>query len=223
MTSRPGLVGCALSFIAGYVDVVGFVALFGLFTAHVTGNFVMIGVGLTGQGAGLATKLLALPAFVVAVGGARLMETWLAKAQRPATSILLGLQCVFLLAFIAVGEWAAATGNLGATALPATVAGLLAIAGMGIQNALSRTSLADLGPTTIMTGNTTQVVIDLVDLPSAGPEQANAIRARLRKMVPAVASFAAGAVLGALAYVAAGFWCVLLPVALLVWLTFRLR
>ena len=37
----------ALGFIGGYVDTVGFVALFGLFTAHVTGNFVLIGAELS--------------------------------------------------------------------------------------------------------------------------------------------------------------------------------
>ena len=36
-----------LGFIGGYVDTVGFVALFGLFTAHVTGNFVLIGAELS--------------------------------------------------------------------------------------------------------------------------------------------------------------------------------
>jgi hypothetical protein len=38
--SRTLLTGSALGFTAGYVDTVGFVALFGLFTAHVTGNFI---------------------------------------------------------------------------------------------------------------------------------------------------------------------------------------
>jgi hypothetical protein len=33
-----------LSFVGGFVDVVGFIALFGLFTAHVTGNFIMLGL-----------------------------------------------------------------------------------------------------------------------------------------------------------------------------------
>ena len=31
-----------LAFIAGIVDVVGFVSLFGMFTSHFTGNFVVV-------------------------------------------------------------------------------------------------------------------------------------------------------------------------------------
>ncbi|GAA7756348.1 MULTISPECIES: YoaK family protein [Cupriavidus] len=207
--------GGVLSFVAGFVDVVGFIALFGLFTAHVTGNFIMIGVELTGNSDGLATKLLALPAFVVAVAATRVLESSFARRQRPVVALLLAIECLFLLLFIGTGLWAKAGAGLTANALPSTLAGMLAVVAMGIQNALSRTALADLGPTTIMTGNTTQVVIDLVDLTSASPEQTGAIVTRLRKMLPAVVGFAAGAVLGALAYQAVSFWCVFLPVLLL--------
>jgi uncharacterized membrane protein YoaK (UPF0700 family) len=207
--------GCVLSFIAGFVDVVGFIALFGLFTAHVTGNFIMIGVALAGNSAGLATKLLALPAFAVAVATTRVLESWLAQRQRPVVAVLLAIECAFLVLFVGMGLWATTGEGLSAGSLPSMLAGMAAIIAMGIQNAVSRTALADLGPTTIMTGNTTQIVIDLVDLSSAGPDQAGAIRARLRKMLPALAGFAAGAVLGALAYTAISFWCVLLPVLLL--------
>lgn len=210
------LQGCLLSFVAGFVDVVGFISLFGLFTAHVTGNFIMIGVQLTGNSEGLATKLLALPTFVVAVAITRLVEKRLTQRQRPAEPVLLAIECVFLLLFASVGLWASGDSALRANSALATLAGSLAVVAMGIQNALSRTALADMGPTTIMTGNTTQVVIDLVDLSSATLEQATAIRTRLRKMVPAVLCFAAGAVLGALAFTAVSFWCVLLPVCMLV-------
>ena len=39
---RHKIQNSSLGFLAGYVDTLGFVALFGLFTAHVTGNFVLI-------------------------------------------------------------------------------------------------------------------------------------------------------------------------------------
>ncbi|MFL9960060.1 DUF1275 family protein [Paraburkholderia sediminicola] len=56
-----------LALIAGYVDTVAFVALFGLFTAHVTGNFVPIGAEVAGGGQDMLLKLLAFPAFVVGI------------------------------------------------------------------------------------------------------------------------------------------------------------
>jgi hypothetical protein len=48
-----------LSFVGGFVDVVGFIALFGLFTAHVTGNFIMIGLEMVHATELAIAKLLA--------------------------------------------------------------------------------------------------------------------------------------------------------------------
>lgn len=214
-TPAPGpATGCTLAFVAGYVDVVGFISLFGLFTAHVTGNFIMIGVDIAGNAAGLLAKLLALPAFVLAVAATRLAEVRIGKTGRSPVAPLLLTEAALLMLFMAASLHAAPVTD--PAALAAIVAGMLAVMAMGIQNALSRTSLLDLGPTTIMTGNTTQIVIDLVDLPSASGAQREAIRRRLHKMGPALAAFALGAILGAVGYARLSVWCVLLPVVLLV-------
>ena len=82
---------------------------------------------------------------------------------------------------------------------------------MAIQNAASRLTFPSLAPTTVMTGNVNQMVIDLVDLAS-GRGTAEA-RGRLVKMLPAVAAFAVGALAGALGYVAVGFLCLVAPIA----------
>jgi uncharacterized membrane protein YoaK (UPF0700 family) len=63
-----------------------------------------------------------------------------------------------------------------------------------------------------MTGNVTQIVIDLVDL-VLSPEKAAEARPRLKKMIPPVLTFALGALAGALAYLQIGFWCLLIPIA----------
>jgi hypothetical protein len=46
VNSRNRAQGVSLGFLAGDVDTLGFIALFGLFTAHVTGNFILIGAAL---------------------------------------------------------------------------------------------------------------------------------------------------------------------------------
>src|SRR6185437_9423639 len=56
----------ALGFISGFVDTLGFIALFNLFAAHITGNVVLIAASLVDQRYGLAIKLLAIPTFIVA-------------------------------------------------------------------------------------------------------------------------------------------------------------
>ncbi|MFC0166966.1 YoaK family protein [Pseudoduganella danionis] len=210
MASRHAL-GVALGYTAGYVDTVGFVALFGLFTAHVTGNFVLIGSELARPGHGVLIKLLAFPAFILAVAAARLLAVWLEARQRPAARALTLLQLVLLLAFMLLGR--AATPVQQTDALLPLLAGMAGAAAMGVQNAASRLVWSELAPTTVMTGNVTQLVIDLVDLARASA--APGTLSRLWKFLWPVLAFGLGAIHGAFAYHWAGFYAVLLPVAIL--------
>ncbi len=203
--------GIALGYTAGYVDTVGFVALFGLFTAHVTGNFVLIGSELVQPGHGVLIKLLAFPAFILAVAGARLLALWLEARQRSAARALTALQGLLLLVFMLLGWYAAPLQNTDAP-LP-LLAGMAGAAAMGVQNAASRLVWSELAPTTVMTGNVTQLVIDLVDL-LRGRAEAGSM-ARLWKFLWPVLAFGAGAVSGAWAYHAAGFLALLGPLAIL--------
>ncbi len=203
----------ALAFVAGFVDTCGFVALFFLFSAHVTGNFVVLAASLVQPHAGVVAKLLALPVFVLAVAGTRLYVLHVAGTHRAERHLLL-MELVFLGLFLAAGV--AAMPLVDADAPLAILAGMLAVVAMGVQNTASRTVFALLSPTTVMTGNVTQVVMDCVDYGSAGDAQLRfAARVRLAKFGPPVLGFAAGAVAGALLFGVAGFWCLLLPIAVI--------
>ena len=62
----PKIMPILLCFVAGYVDSYTYLALFGLFAAQVTGSFVIAGAELVTHDYGIAGKLLAIVAFVVA-------------------------------------------------------------------------------------------------------------------------------------------------------------
>lgn len=204
--------GVLLAFTAGFVDTVGFVGLFGLFTAHVTGNFVLIGASLVQQRPGVIAKLLALPMFILVVAAARLWARRRERHDRPVRGVLLLMQILLLTGFLLAGLKASPI--VDADAGWAIGAALLGVAAMALQNAAGRLAFAHLSPTTVMTGNVTQAVIDAVDLLVRAP-QADAIRARFVKMWPAVLAFAAGAILGALGIAHVGFLCLLCPIAAL--------
>lgn len=206
--ARTVLLGTLLAFTAGAVDTLGFVALFGLFTAHVTGNFVLIGAALAHDAGGLVAKLLALPVFVGVVALARVFHLSCQRAGRPAGRALVAAQVLLLAGFLAAALLAAPTA---VDSLAAIAVGMLGVAAMALQNAAARTVFGNLAPTTVMTGNVTQIVIDLVDL-ARGIDVA-AARGRLRKFLPAVGAFAIGALAGALGFVQFGFWALLAPIA----------
>ncbi|MBI1779444.1 MAG: DUF1275 domain-containing protein [Proteobacteria bacterium] len=211
---RPVLVGMLLAFAAGFVDTCGFIGLFGLFTAHVTGNFVTIGAAMVEQGAAVIAKLLALPVFILTVAATRLWAIGCRRSERDLRTPLLLAQMLLMAGFMVVGV--AASPIASAEAPLAIIAGLLGVAAMAIQNAAARLAFASLAPTTVMTGNITQSVIDAVDLlfRTSGDPPAE-VSQRFRKMWPPVLAFAVGAIFGALSYSSAGFICLLAPIIVL--------
>jgi uncharacterized membrane protein YoaK (UPF0700 family) len=199
-----------LSVNGGYVDAAGYLALHGLFTTHVTGNFVTLGATLVSGTGGALAKVLALPLFCLVVMAIRLLSVTLTAKGLPALRTILGVKVLLLsvgaVLAIALGPFDSGDG------WAALSTGMVLVAAMAIQNAIHRIHMGALPPTTIMTGNTIQIMIDLADLLRGVPTPAReAIRLRLSRMSMSVTAFAAGCAAAALIFAKQGIWCFLLP------------
>ena len=202
-----------LSLNAGYVDTAGFLALQGLFTAHVTGNFVTFGASMVLGTSGAVAKLLALPMFCVIVVLTRVLSAVLDRWKLPSLRTLLVLKLILLTlgAVLAIRLGPFDNGD----AWPALATGMVLVSAMAIQNAMHRIHLSSAPPTTLMTGTTTQIMIDVADLMLGGPPEARAAaRARLGRMSLSLACFAVGCLLAALLYGTVQVWCFIFPAAL---------
>lgn len=210
-----------LSVNAGYVDTTGFLALHGLFTSHVTGNFVTLASSLVQGASGATAKLLALPVFCAVVFGSRLLHYSLERRNLPILGTMLAMKLVLLTAAALLAIRFGPFPN--ADVLPAFATGMILVAAMAIQNAAHRVHLADAPPSTVMTGTTTQVMIDLADIFHGGPGGAKTeLLPRLEKMLISIVGFAFGCAAAALLYVASREWAFAVPplLALLAWLQY---
>jgi uncharacterized membrane protein YoaK (UPF0700 family) len=149
-----------LGAVAGYVDAAGFASLLGLFPAHLTGELVADAIAISSGHLAAHAHLWAYPVFVGAVVLATLVARILRHHGLPARGGLLALVTLALALFSVtdVLPWLLHEGQL-----PLIARGGCAVAAMGFQSALMRESLTGSCPTTVMTGNLTQAVIELVD------------------------------------------------------------
>lgn len=206
--NSPFIVG--LGFVAGFIDVFGFLTFNGLLAAHVTGNVVFVAIDLaSGRD----------PIFCAAV----LMSAWfigsLMERQRNPRVPALALQAALIAACMAcVLLIPAGAGPHDQAVLAGSVLALIA---MAVHNTFMRLVLNDLPPTTVLTGNITHVLshtaalmfglssIRHTDISSHGLGQ------QARRMLLTIVSFVAGAIAAAFGTRWMGGAALLMPIAAL--------
>ena len=202
-----------LSVIAGGVDTIGFLGLDGLFTAHVTGNLVVLAARLLAAGAAPVAQLISVPVFIVALMLTRLLVGCLERARIASLRPLLLLQFLLLAAFLALGAAEGAGRDPNAPIL--VFAGMLGVSAMAVQNALVWTSLKGAPSTAVMTTNITVFTMDVGEMllgrVSIGIATA---RRRAGHTWPAIVGFLLGCVLGATCEAALGLRSLVLPAGL---------
>jgi uncharacterized membrane protein YoaK (UPF0700 family) len=202
-----------LSVIAGNVDIIGFLGLGGLFTAHITGNLVVLGARLVaGEQAPLA-YLIAVPVFMVALALTSLLAAGLERVRISSLVPLLLLQFLLLSAFFNVCVGAGR--GMDPNAARMIFAGMLGVSAMAVQNALVRVSLKGAPSTAVMTTNITLFTMDVVKILLRGDVSGvAAARDRAANTWPAIVGFLLGCTLGAACEAAFGLRSLVLPATL---------
>jgi uncharacterized membrane protein YoaK (UPF0700 family) len=140
-----GRIALLLSFSAGFVDIVGFLAVYRAFAAHMTGNTVHLGNDLIeGNWGGSLVAVTVLGSFVAgSVLGRMIIEAAARRKLRTVASLTLGAEALMLVGCVLLSSVASAHRSAGETCL---LLALLA-GSMGLQTA----TLTRIGPLTVHT------------------------------------------------------------------------
>lgn len=199
-----------LTIIAGYCDTVTFVAADSIFSAHVTGNFIVFAYQIIkGSDVHAWIKLLTFPVFILAV----IVGGRIALKSINRYTILFWEGVILVLSGIAsyvfgylenFSEW-----TMYAVAMSTVFA-------MGLQNAFGKLFAKEIhGPTTMMTGNVTQASLDLGNLIKNGTNDADSLLS-FKKQLVTIFGFLIGCFLGAVAGKFFGLGTLILPGAAMI-------
>jgi uncharacterized membrane protein YoaK (UPF0700 family) len=201
-----------LSLIAGSADVTSFLGP-GLFSAHVTGNLVILIAHIVARKGDDACLILSVPMFMLVLGLTRLLVAGLESIRVAALLPLLLLQFAllsssFVLCFPSDHHRDPSPSNV-------VVVGQLCVAAMAVQNALGQISFPGAPSTTVMTTNLARFIVDAGEalLGKDAVERAEARRS-VNQTWPVIIGFTGGAGLGAACFAVADLKSLGLPAAL---------
>jgi uncharacterized membrane protein YoaK (UPF0700 family) len=192
----------ALAFVSGFADALFFIHLGGLFVGLVTGNVVLLGLGLVGDEKGglRDLQLMTFPLFMVGAGLAAIMVAWIKPLERATfwTLILVAAALASAASLPIVGA-----GSSSACAL-------LTVTGMGMITAINRLDTRLGPPFSLMTGNIAGLAITVARRLVGYTEQPEE-RVQSLTSIILVLGFVTGCAAGALAQVTVGVAGMLLP------------
>lgn len=193
----------SLAAVAGYCDTATFVAGKQIFSAHVTGNFIVFAAQVVlGNDQDAWIKLLTFPVFIVAV----MIGGWIATSVKNKYTILLIEGLLIWLAVVACLLHSLFRNNAEALTYGAV---MIIVTGMGLQNAFGKLYAKEThGPTTMMTGNVTQVALDIGNR-FKGPGVETLVS--LKKQLKLIVGFLTGCLIGAIISKQIGLTAVVVP------------
>jgi uncharacterized membrane protein YoaK (UPF0700 family) len=193
-----------LAMVAGFCDTATFVGGGSIFSAHITGNFIVFAAQIVSESksAGAWIKLLTFPVFVTAV----LTGGWVVERSQRKHRILLFEGVVLTLAGIAA--ILLPTLKVFDAKVVIYLIVMTTVFGMGLQNAFGKLFAGEtFGPTTMMTGNVTQAALDLGKLIRKG----GIAWASFKKQGITIGAFLTGCVIGALLSTRLGLSTIIIP------------
>jgi len=188
-----------LSLIAGSTDVIGFLGLNGLFTAHITGNLVTLAAHVVARSPAILSYLLAVPIFMLALLLTQLLAAMLRREHLPTRTPLLIVHCLLLVAFVATCS--PLSPGFDSDSPRALTAAMLGVAAMAVQGALLQISLVSTPPTGVMTTNVVHFMLALGRLLTSDNGATNEhARKELLHVLLVIVGFTLGCVAGAASY-----------------------
>ncbi|MGZ9721966.1 YoaK family protein [Rhizobium miluonense] len=196
----------ALAFVSGFADALFFIHLGGLFVGLVTGNVVLIGLGLVGHEKGWlrGLQITTFPLFMLGAGLAAILVVWIKPLERATFWTMIIAGCAFaaaaLLAIFKSG--------------PDSACALLTVVGMGMLTAIERLDSRLGPPFSLMTGNIAGLAVAAARRLIGYKERPDEWGQSLTSII-LVIGFVAGCAGGAFAQVTVGVAGMLLPAFML--------